>query len=98
MFFPIARFVVDGKSMQPTFGEGEHLLINKLLYKIKKPQKGDIIVLRDPRDKQRLLLKRVFEIQKDKLEVISDNIDGSDSRTFGSVNIENVVGKVFFRY
>ena len=98
MFFPIARFVVEGKSMQPTFEEGEHLLINKLLYKIKKPKKGDIIVLHDPSDKQRLLVKRVFEIQKDKVKVISDNIDGSDSRTFGLVNITNVVGKVFFRY
>lgn len=98
MFFPVTRFIVEGNSMKPAFKPGEHLLINKVIYKIKKPQRGDVIVLRDPRDARRLLLKRISEIQNEAFEVISDNIDGSDSRTFGAVNGENIIGKVFFRY
>lgn len=85
--------------MLPTFRPGEHLLINRFIYKIEKPKEGDVIVLKDPRDAQRLLLKRIAEIQNNILNVISDNTEeGSDSRIFGATDKKNIVGKVFFRY
>ena len=99
MFFPVVRFIVEGNSMAPTFRPGEHLLINKFIYKIKNPKKGDIIALSDPRDKNRILLKRILEVEDDMVNVISDNVgEGTDSRVFGKINTKNIIGKVFFRY
>lgn len=44
--FLIQPFIVDGGSMLPTYHNGEFLLVDKLSYKIKKPQRGDIMIFK----------------------------------------------------
>jgi len=92
------RFIVSGNSMEPTYKTGNRLCVSRLFYTFFKPKIGDVAVLRDPRD-SRLVLKRVVGITPDGYFVKGDNESGStDSRTFGSVKKENIVGKVLFRY
>jgi nickel-type superoxide dismutase maturation protease len=92
------RFIVSGKSMEPSFGSGDRLLVCKFIYGLWKPRAGDAIVLRDPRD-GRLLLKRIAEILPDGYFVKGDNENEStDSRTFGLAAKKDIVGRVIFRY
>ena len=39
-------FIVDGPSMQPTFHTGERVIVNEILYDIRTPERGEVIVFR----------------------------------------------------
>jgi signal peptidase I len=43
-FFVVERFVVEGSSMYETFHGGEHVLVNKVAYRIGAPARGDVVV------------------------------------------------------
>jgi len=58
--FVVASFVVDGISMVPTLQNGERLLINKFVYRLSEPQRGDVVVFRYPLHPDRDFIKRVM--------------------------------------
>lgn len=64
LFFGInaisARVRVENISMKPTLDPGEFVLVNKIAYKIGKPQVGDIIVFHYPKDPTQDYIKRVI--------------------------------------
>lgn len=96
LFFSLSPFVsytIFGHSMEPTFFEGQKVFVRKKWF-FCHLQKGDIIVLKDPR-KQRMLIKRIQKIDKNKLFVVGDNTKHStDSRQFGYIERKDTIGKV----
>ncbi len=42
--FFFSPFMVEGPSMQPNFHTGERIIVNKIVYSIREPQRGEIIV------------------------------------------------------
>lgn len=56
---------VIGNSMHPTYQNGEYLMANKLLYRFKDPQRGDVIIFKysDTQD----FIKRVIGLPGDKV-------------------------------
>ena len=86
--------------MAPAFAAGERVFVSRAAYWFSKPRPGDLVVVRDPRQPDRLLLKRIDRSAgEDGWLVLGDNPEAStDSRTFGPVKRELIVGKVWFRY
>jgi signal peptidase I len=96
---PISRYVVEGPSMLPAYRPGERLLVNRLAYVRRSPVAGDVVVIRDPERRGRLLLKRVGAAPDGAVYVLGDNAEESrDSRHFGAVPRGAVVGKAWRRY
>jgi nickel-type superoxide dismutase maturation protease len=96
---PLGRYRVEGESMLPDVSPGERVLVNRAAYWLGRPSVGDLVVLRDPRDASRLLLKRLEGQDGDRWLVAGANAAAStDSRTFGPVPRESLVGKVVWRY
>jgi nickel-type superoxide dismutase maturation protease len=63
------------------------------------PRVGEIVLLRDPRDPERLLLKRVATVKDGACTVLGDRPEEStDSRTFGPVQFRDILGRAIFRY
>jgi nickel-type superoxide dismutase maturation protease len=90
------RAVVEGASMAPTFRSGDRLL---LVRRLRPLRIGDLVALRDPRDGDRLLVKRVVLVRGVDVEVAGDNAAAStDSRTFGAVPASSVRHLVVRRY
>ncbi len=56
----VQSFVVDGSSMNPNFHTGQWLLINKIIYKIHDPERGDVVIFRSPNNKQDDYIKRII--------------------------------------
>lgn len=67
--FVVETYVVQGPSMEPTLRDGERLLVNKLVYRFSKPQRGDVIVFRYPLDPSRDYIKRVIAVEGDVVEI-----------------------------
>lgn len=67
--FVVQVYMVEGPSMEPTLHTGERLLVNKFVYRFRKPEPGEIIVLQDPGRPQRELIKRVIAVGGETIEV-----------------------------
>jgi len=88
---------VSGRSMEPTYGDGSVLLISKGIIKL-GIKREDVILALDPRDK-RPLLKRIVGISGEGISIEGDNVNEStDSRVFGLVQKENIIGKVILEF
>jgi signal peptidase I len=58
--FVVSPFVVDGESMHPTFENLDYLIVDELIYDLKKPARGDVIVFRYPKNPSVFYIKRVI--------------------------------------
>ena len=96
----IRRYEVAGESMVPALFPGDFVLVDRAAYRKRLPRPGEIVVLRDPRQSERELVKRVVRVDlHGQVWAEGDNLaDSTDSRTFGPVPASLVEGKVLFRY
>ena len=58
--FIASPFVVDGESMHPTFENLDYLIINKLIYDLSHPSRGDVVVFRYPKNPLVFYIKRII--------------------------------------
>ncbi len=71
-YYVAQPFIVSGSSMEPNFYSGEYLVINELSYHFEKPQRGDIIVFKYPKDNSEYFIKRIIGLPGEQVR-ISDN-------------------------
>ncbi|MDR7522063.1 MAG: signal peptidase I [Armatimonadota bacterium] len=62
-------FQVEQYSMEPTLLPHDRVLVNKFIYRFRSPQRGDIIVLRYPRDPGRNYIKRIVGVPGDRVQI-----------------------------
>jgi signal peptidase I len=55
-----ARIRVEGISMEPSLHDGEFVVVNRLTYRWKEPERGDVVVFHFPSDPRRRFIKRVI--------------------------------------
>jgi signal peptidase I len=70
--FIFAPFIVDGPSMQPNFETGERLIVNEIIYSIRKPHHGEVIVFHAPEGKD--YIKRVIGLPGDKIKIANNKV------------------------
>ena len=94
------RAAVTGDSMLPGLRAGDWLLVDPEAFQGRAPRPGEVVVLPDPREPSRWLVKRVEALQEDgRLRLAGDNPEAStDSRAFGPVEGGSVVGRAWARY
>lgn len=66
-------FIVQGPSMQPNFVTGQKLIVNEILYDIRKPERGEVIVFHVPSE-GRDFIKRVIAVAGDTVQVEGDKV------------------------
>ncbi len=62
-------FVVEGASMQPNFYTGDYLLVDEITFKLEHPERGEVIVFRNPQDTKEFFIKRVIGLPGDTIIV-----------------------------
>src|SRR3989304_7666028 len=67
--FVVQAFKIPSGSMIPTLQIGDHILVNKFIYRFTDVKRGDIIVFKFPKDESRDFIKRVVGLPGDKIEV-----------------------------
>ncbi|CDN43598.1 MULTISPECIES: signal peptidase I [Paenibacillus] len=76
-WFLFAPFAVDGPSMQPNFHTGERLIVNKIIFDIRQPHRGEVVVFHVPQE-GRDFIKRVIALPGDKVKVEGDDVFVND--------------------
>ena len=140
-YFVVQPFFVLGASMEPTFQNGDYLIIDEISYSVGDPDRGDVIVFHYPYNTKQFYIKRIvglpgeiltlddkgvtvknkdnpegvalseeylpvkeeygnmtMTLGNDEYFVMGDNRDASsDSRRWGALKREFIVGKVLVR-
>ena len=140
----VAQFhKVSGQSMFPTMHNGDFLITEKISYRFGEPNRGQIVVLKNPRNDAQDFIKRIIAVPGDTVKIENNSIflngglldetylppgiptrggtflqDGSsatmgpnqylvigdnrehssDSREFGPVGKEKLIGRALLRY
>jgi signal peptidase I len=69
----LQAFKVPTSSMSPGILPGDHVLLNKAIYKTQAPQRGDVVIFTYPDDRRLYYVKRIVALPGDTVE-IRDNI------------------------
>jgi signal peptidase I len=56
-------------SMLPTIDPGDRIIVNCMTYKFRQPHRGEIVVVHDPADDKKDIIKRVIALGGDTIEV-----------------------------
>ena len=72
-YFLIQPFIVDGNSMEPNFHNKDYLMVDKISYRFKQPQRGDVIIFHPP-NSSIYYIKRIIGLPGDKVMIENDNI------------------------
>jgi signal peptidase I len=72
----IAR--VEGLSMAPTLADQDRLIVNKLIYRLHAPQRGDIVMLYYPEDPDKTFVKRVIGDPGDVIRIVDGQVFVND--------------------
>jgi len=145
--FLFQPFIVKGSSMEPNYRSGDYLIIDELSYRLRDPQRGEVIVFEYPLDPTSKYIKRIIGLPGETIEIrdgkifikkdenefvvdeniylsesdlekwtINNNKDpitlkeneyfvmgdnrnySSDSRRWGVLPRENIVGRMMFRF
>ncbi len=140
----VAQFhKVSGNSMIPTFHNGDYIITEKISYKLGEPKRGQVIVLKNPKEESQDFIKRIVALPGDTIRiqngavfindqaisekylpegtitlpetfltegltikagenqyfVLGDNRNhSSDSREWGTITRQEIIGRAFFRY
>ncbi len=134
-------FIVSGASMDPTFANGQYLIVDEISYRVNDPVRGDVVIFKYPKNPKQYFIKRVIglpgetliineegkvfikevgaetlitisepyvkftksdavelTLKADEYFMMGDNRAGSyDSRMWGAVNRDLIVGKALVR-
>ena len=66
------RFRIEGQSMEPNLHDGEYVLIDKVSYMLHPPERGDVVVLTRPNDRD--FIKRVIGLPGDTVEIRNGHV------------------------
>jgi signal peptidase I len=142
-FFIAEPHRVSGSSMVPNFHDQDYIITNKLATKISTLKRGEVVILKNPRNADQVFIKRIIglpgetiklqegqvylnnkllnepylpqglktpgesflqegqsaQIPQNEYFVMGDNRSASsDSREFGPIPVELIIGQAIFRY
>jgi len=91
----LGRVVVSGSSMEPTFANGDRLLVRWGA----GPRPGSVVVVEWLGRPGILMVKRAVRREANGWWIEGDGESlGNDSRSFGAISSEEILGTVLFRY
>jgi signal peptidase I len=67
--FIFGPYKIPTGSMKPTFMEEDKIFVDKLSYRFRSPERGDIIVFKYPLDRKKDFVKRLAGLPGDSLEI-----------------------------
>ncbi|MDA1168892.1 MAG: signal peptidase I [bacterium] len=89
-YFVVQPFFVRGSSMEPSFHDGEYLVIDQLSYRFRDPRRGEVIVFQYPQDHTKFFIKRVIGLPGEDIQVNDGRVIISNSAYPSGAEIEEL--------
>ncbi len=67
--FVAQPFIVEGRSMDPTFATGQYLIVNELTNLFEGPKRGEIIIFKYPKNIKTYFIKRVIGLPNETVDI-----------------------------
>lgn len=91
-WFVAQPFIVRGTSMVPTFENNEYLIVDQVTYRFEEPKRGDVIIMRYPKDPKTFFIKRIIGLPNETVEIQGKRViirkDGVEAFTLSEPYIE----------
>lgn len=68
-FFIAQPFIVKGQSMDPSFADGQYLIVDELTYQTHAPERGDVVVFKYPKDPSKYFIKRIIGLPNETVKI-----------------------------
>ena len=68
-YFVFQPFVVRGISMEPTFHDGDYLIVDEISYRFRQPKRGEIIVFHYPKNPSERFIKRIIGLPGEEVKI-----------------------------
>ncbi len=90
--FVVQKTLVEGTSMVPALENGDQLLVNRLVYRFKDPERFDIVVFRYRYSENTYYIKRIIGLPGETVQIVDGEIyiDGDRlTEDYGAEVMEN---------
>lgn len=67
-------FIVSGASMDPTFEDGQYLIVDELSYRLGEPSRGDVVIFKYPRNPKQYFIKRIIGLPGETITIGENGI------------------------
>lgn len=68
-YFLFQPFFVRGQSMEPNFCDGDYLIVDEISYRFRDPQRGEVIVFKNPQNPLQRYIKRITGLPGETIEI-----------------------------
>ncbi|TSA44147.1 signal peptidase I [bacterium] len=68
-------FLVSGSSMEPSFNNGNYLLVDELTYNLRNPERGEVVVFKYPKDPNTYFIKRIIGLPGETVRIKDGRVE-----------------------
>ncbi len=72
--FIVQPFLVDGSSMEPSFQDKEFILVDRLSYYFRQPERGEVIIFHAPQRPTEDYIKRIIAVPGETIKIEKNKI------------------------
>jgi len=107
-YFVFQPFIVKGISMEPNFHDGDYLIVDEATYRLRQPERGEVVVFRFSQGVSQRFIKRIIGLPGEEIEIengqiiitdklgskqVLDELNYLPSQTFGIGDMQISLGK-----
>jgi signal peptidase I len=101
-YFLFQPFFVKGQSMEPNYETGDYLIIDELSYRLRNPERGEVIVLKYPNDPAQRYIKRLIGLPGETVQInngqvtiykVDSTIEILDESEYLASNVQTIGNK-----
>lgn len=80
--FVIQPYIVEGQSMEQSFQNNDYLITEKISFRFREPQRGEVIIFHPPDNPSVNYIKRIVGLPEDKIEVKDGSVYVNDKKIY----------------
>jgi signal peptidase I len=80
--FIIQPYIVEGQSMEQSFQNNDYLITEKISFRFREPQRGEVVIFHPPDNPSVNYIKRIVGLPEDKVEVKEGSVYINSNRIY----------------
>ena len=73
-YYLVQPFFVKGASMEPSFEDGDYILIDELTFRFREVERGEVIIFRFPQEPSQFFIKRIVGLPEETVQVKDNKV------------------------